>query len=348
MVALFDTLVNYDSKRYICAVIKTLLLDSVLSVLEIPVLVNHTAYTSGRKLSDVLVIVKSKCLGVDNALPIFLVELLEISLCSGSGVVVDSLMCSLVNYAAAVVGITVKEEGSILKAEISPVICEDLIADVGSAVLHCGVSLKVSLDNIEIFIKCFDLGIACPLENSCLNPECFIVMYCTCVIHINISELRNDVNVTVCISDLIPFSIGVEILYIRIVVPILVDRDKGTCINKSGASAGAYDKVGVFAACDHNADSFLGSLTCEPCFLALCADLFGNYLLDPVVRIDLISGNGEESCKLLDLSGGSFCSCISACSSCSCISACSRSISTLVSARSVSAACHSCHHKDSK
>ena len=167
------------------------------AVVEIPVLVNHTANTACGQLGDICIIVHGEGLGVDDALLVFLVELLEISLCSRSGVVVDSLVGISVNDAAAVVRITVQEEGSVLKAEISPVIGEYLIADICCAVFHCGVCFDIAVDNVEILIESLDLRIVSPLKNLNLYPECLIVVNCLCIIEPAVAELRNDVNVAV-------------------------------------------------------------------------------------------------------------------------------------------------------
>ena len=266
-------------------------------------LVAHTAYTTGGHLGDVCIIVHGEGLGVDYTLMIFFIELLEVSLSGRSGVVVDSLMSGLINYAAAVVRITIEEERCILKAEVSPVFAEDGVTDVGSAVFHCRMLFDELLDAVEVLVESLKLRIILILQNSGLDPECFVVVDRSGIVHISLTELRHQIYMIPFALDSVPLSFGVEVLNVRIIVPVLVESNCGACVYHLGKSSACGNEIGIVAACDHNAHSLGCGLTGQPGILTLSADLLCDDLLYFVVIVDLGAGNSVESGKFLDLAG---------------------------------------------
>ena len=113
----------------------------------------------------------------------------------------------------------------------------------------------------------------------------------------DILELLNPVNMSVILSQLVPFFVGIISLNIGVVIQIIIQRHKCSCLIELTHSVSAVNKIRIFASGDQGANCLGSRLAGKPCLIHFHPGLFCDDLLNFIVVINLRSGNGEESCK---------------------------------------------------
>ena len=202
-------LVDNDVKRYICTSFQALGLDGIFCALVIPALIDHSQHTAGGKGCDIRVIARSKGFRIDDAVLIHLIQDSIILMSGFRGVVVHYnrmiRIFGIVHDRAAIVRIPIQEQRHVLQSEISPVICTEGEANIRSlTVRHGRIFFQISSDQIEILVDRIDFRISCPLQHSGLDPPSFSAMVIGKSAPLIVAELRDDVDVSVFRTHLIP------------------------------------------------------------------------------------------------------------------------------------------------
>ena len=87
----------------------------------------------------------------------------------------------------------------------------------------------VIFDKIKVLIKSLDIGIASFFKYSYLNPESFVVMTCSLGSAVSIVKYVSPVNLTVSHTELLPFSVCIHFLKVRILLKVGIPSYKETC-----------------------------------------------------------------------------------------------------------------------
>ena len=120
--------------------------------------------------------------------------------------------------------------------------------------------------------------------------------------HFNILSLRhtklwNPVNMSVFLPEALPLFLRKIIPDIRIVIPILINRNQCIRIKQHFLSE---NKIRIFPRCNIRIECLFLGLPDKPVFLAICPNFVRNHFLYIILRIQHLTRNAEKSSKMFD------------------------------------------------
>ena len=114
---------------------------------------------------------------------------------------------------------------------------------------------------------------------------------------LNILKLLNPVNMTIIPSQLIPLFIRIIRLDIRIIIQIIIQRNKCSCLIELSHCISAINKIWILTSGNQRPYRLRSCLTGKPCLVHLYTSFFCDNLLNLIVVIDFSPWNRIESCK---------------------------------------------------
>ena len=180
-----------------------------------------------------------------------------------------------------------QELSCVLQTEISPVFTKNGVSNVLRTIFHRRICCHVIFQHLEIIIHCLDIRITCPLKNSYLNPESFVVMSGSCALTHGISKGIDPVDMSIRLTELIPFFLCKPCIpELRVLINIIIKRYKRFRVYQLTHIITIY-KIRILPTCNQSTGCFGCRLSGKPCFFHLHTPLIRDHLGNFIVTVDL-------------------------------------------------------------